>query len=74
MHSNPDMLGFLLTHGGACLMGAHVLSFTAPCRSADVESMVKVSFEWAHSEWSVYIYTAHYISIYVYTSTDKQDF
>lgn len=29
-------------------MGAYILSFTAPCRSEDVESMVKVSRERAY--------------------------
>lgn len=40
LHSNADMR-VLLT----CRMGADILSFTAPCRSEDVESMVKVSVD-----------------------------
>ncbi len=34
--------------GATCRVGAHVLSFTAPCRSDDVESMVKVRLKSEH--------------------------
>lgn len=57
MHINPDMLESYWPTGGACRLGAHVLSSTAPCRSTDVESMVKVRCEWAYMVWvSLYVY------------------